>query len=124
MTKPTSPARRPSPPKHLNTEACAIWRHTIGDLDRAGRLSTTNQHVLESFCRAVVRERALQDEIERTGYVDKDGKPHPLLRTIEATAASVKNLAHTLGLTSGARRTLPAVAPRGKTGDVWRGVLK
>jgi P27 family predicted phage terminase small subunit len=126
MTKPTATSRRPPAPKHLTAQEAVIWRYTTARLDQVGRLSFTDQHVLEVYCRSVVRDRDLSAEIRRTGMVDKEGKPHPLLRTIEATANTVKNLACTLGLTSGSRRALPPGPPASgnSTGDRWRGVLK
>ena len=115
------------PPVHLSREAAEIWRRTVADMARNGRLEAIYGLTIEAFCMAVVRQRALTVAIDKAGVMCADGKPNPLLRTVEATATSIKNLAHVLGLTPGSRKVLPRQAPRPAKGnrrsDPWRGVL-
>ena len=73
---------------------------------------------------AVVRQRQLTAALDRAGIVDKDGKPNPLLRTIEATACTVKNLGHVLGLSPMGRKALPAAADTKRKGGTWAGILE
>jgi phage terminase large subunit-like protein len=75
--------------------------------------------VIEAFCEAVGRHRKLVEAVDQAGIVDATGKLHPALRTIEATAATVKNLAAVLGLVPTGKR--PA-QPKGGD-DPWSSVL-
>jgi phage terminase small subunit len=61
---------------------------------------------LETFVAAVIRQRRIMVEIESAPLVTA-GKISPLLRVAEATAATVKNLGHVLGLNPVARQRLP-----------------
>jgi P27 family predicted phage terminase small subunit len=127
MAKPRIRQRRPPPaPTHLSREAAEVWRRAVARLAAHGRLEGADENVLAGYCMAVTRQRALQAELDRVGVLD-DGKLSPMLRVIEATAATVKNLSHVLGLNPPfARRTLPGKFPPATKGgrDVWRGVLK
>jgi phage terminase small subunit len=93
-----------------------------------GQLLRIDSAVIETFVTAVIRQRRLTAVLDKADLVDKDGKPHPLLRTIEATATTIKNLSHVLGLNPLARKALPARVKqprlnRGKGADPWSGVL-
>jgi P27 family predicted phage terminase small subunit len=124
-TKPRAPELRP--PAYLSADAARIWRAVVAYLSRNGRLESVDAGTIETYALAVVRQRQLQAEINRRGIMIGD-QPHPALRTIEATAATVRSAAHCLGLTPAARKALPARVkqPRlnsGKGADPWAGVL-
>jgi P27 family predicted phage terminase small subunit len=91
-----------------------------------GQLLNIDVGVIETYVMAVVRQRQLTAALDKSGLLDKGGKPHPLLRTIEATAATVKNLSHVLGLNPMARKTLPSRPTSSKVngGGPWAGVLE
>lgn len=132
-TKARAPELRP--PSHLSADAARIWREVVAHLRTNGQLLRIDSWIIESFVTAVIRQRRLTAVLDKAALVDKDGKPHPLLRTIEATATTIKNLSHVLGLNPMARKALPAriKQPRlnglnggsSKAGaDPWHGVLE
>jgi P27 family predicted phage terminase small subunit len=129
MTKP-QPKPRPrravlDPPAHLSADAARLWRPVVTHLANNGQLLSIDVGVIESYCLAVIRQRQLTAALDKSGLIDKDGKPHPALRTIEATANTIRNLAHVLGLSPMSRRTLPS-KPNTKTkgSGPWAGVLE
>jgi P27 family predicted phage terminase small subunit len=124
MTKPKSPSPPPRPPAYLSADAARIWRGVVTHLRGNGLLLRVDVGVIETYCMAVVRQRRLTAELDKAGMLDESGKPHPLLRTIEATAATVKNLAHVLGLSPMSRKALPAKPENPKGADPWSGVLE
>jgi P27 family predicted phage terminase small subunit len=107
----------------LSAAAAEIWTQVTTYLERNGRLESVDGAVIEGFAMAVTRQRLLQAELDRTGVLNADGKPNPLLRSTEAVAASVKNFAHVLGLSPAARKTLPSKPRKASGGDIWSGVL-
>ena len=123
MTKRKTKPKQPAAPRYLGADAATLWRQTVAYLSGQGRLEATDGGVIETYCMAVARQRAFQAVIDREGVVMADGKPHPLLRTIEATAATVRNLAHVLGLSPLARKALPSMSSQPKGASVWDGVL-
>ncbi len=121
--KKSQPKPKPPPaPKHLSADAAEVWRVVVAYLAQAGRLAPIDYPVICGYAMAVSRQNQLQAELDKAGVLDADGKPHPLLRSTEAVAASVKNFAHVLGLTPAARKSLPA-KPTKSGDDRWRGVL-
>jgi len=113
-------------PPYLSADAAELWRQTVTYLRGNGTFLAVDAGVVETYVTAVVRLRRLTLALDKAALVDKEGKPHPLLRTVEATCATVKNLAHVLGLSPLARKALPAkprVKPNSGGRDVWRGVL-
>lgn len=117
--------RKKSPlraPPHLSPDARKIWRRVIVYLADNGTLNPIDAETIEAYCAAVVRHRRLTAELDAAALMTVDGKLHPLLRTVEATAATVKNLAHVLGLNPTARNRLPAAPPQ-KGKDKWDGIL-
>lgn len=123
MKKPKPRPTTPRPPAHMSTDAARIWRQVVTHLNRNGQLLRVDTGTIETYCMAVVRQRRLNAVLDKADLVDESGKPHPLLRTVEATAATVKNLAHVLGLNPVARKTLPAKNPKEEGGGPWAGVL-
>jgi len=127
-TKPRAAELRP--PSHLSSDTAKIWRGVVTHLRSNGHLLTVDVGVIETYCMAVTRQRQLTREIDKAGLIGKDGKPHPFLRTIEATAGTIRNLSHVLGLSPLARKALPARVkqPRMNDGhkgaDPWQGVLE
>ena len=111
-------------PRYLSRDAAVIWRQVVAHHRGQGTLLAVDAGVIETYAMAVVRQRRLTAELDKHALVDKQGRPHPLLRTIEATAATVKNLSHVLGLNPLARKALPAKAPKAKGAhNPWHGVL-
>ncbi len=130
MTKTKARANELRPPGHLSADAARIWRQVAAHLRANGQLLRVDAGVVETYCLAVVRQRRLTAVLDKAALVDAAGKVHPILRTIEATAATVKNLAHVLGLSPLARKALPPriKQPRlpdsgGKGTDPWHGIL-
>src|SRR5690242_5716629 len=101
------PLQMPPAPPHLSAEAAVLWDGVVAYLHTNGRLEAVDGAVIEGFCMAVCRQRALQAALDKEGVVT-DGKLNPILRSSESVAASVKNFAITLGLTPSARKALPA----------------
>ena len=113
----------PAPPAHLDAEAREIWRQVTAHLAKNGMLLGVDRYTIETFCLAVVRQRKLSAELDKAPLLE-DGKVNPLLKVAEATATTVKNLGHVLGLNPMARRALPAKEPTEKgRRSVWHGVL-
>jgi P27 family predicted phage terminase small subunit len=123
MTKPKARTSAPNPPAHLSADAARIWREVVAHLAQNGLLLRVDAGTVETYCMAVVRQRRLTGELDKAPLLDASGKPHPLLRTIEATAATVKNLAHVLGLNPVARKALPTKQNTTEKGGAWDGVL-
>jgi P27 family predicted phage terminase small subunit len=123
MPKSTKRMKLPPAPPYLSAGAAVIWRGVVAYLATNGRLEAVDAGTIETYALAVVRQRALQAEIDRDGVMP-EGKPHAALRTIEATAATVRSAAHCLGLTPASRKALPARPPKTKEADVWANVLK
>jgi P27 family predicted phage terminase small subunit len=115
-----SPITMP-PPGHLGKDEAVIWRSVVGYLAETGELMTVDAGTIETYCFAVVRQRRLTAELSTGSLVDAEGKLNPLLRVLEATAATVKNLAHVLKLNPTARKG--ARRPPGKGKSAWDGVL-
>lgn len=110
-------------PSYLSADAKKIWREVVAHLKAQGTYKPIDGGVVESYAMALVRQRQLVQALDKAGIVGADGKPNGLLRTIEATATTVKNLAHVLGLDPLARKSMRA-AGKGKTeGGTWAGVL-
>ena len=105
------------PPPYLAPEAAQLWRETVEHMRAHNTLDAADAVTLETFCAAVLRQRRIMAELE-SGPLVVGGKIAPLLRVAEATAATVKNLAHVLGLNPVARQRLPR-APQGKGGGKW-----
>jgi P27 family predicted phage terminase small subunit len=112
----------PSPPPHLSPDAQAVWRDTVELLEARAALNREDAMTIETYVMAIVRQRRLTVELEAAPLV-VDGKLSPLLRVAEATAATVKNLGHVLGLNPVARQRLP-IARQPERGSKWDGVLK
>ena len=123
-TKPTAAAEPPKPasadplppPAFLSPAGAAIWRSTVAHMAAHGTVDAADSIVLETFVAAVLRQRRIAVEIEADPLTDEEGKISPLLRVAASTAATVKNLAHTLGLNPMARQRLPK-GPQGPSGD-------
>jgi P27 family predicted phage terminase small subunit len=115
----------PAPPTHLSPDAAAIWRETVGLLEARGTLNREDAMTLETYCMAVIRQRRLTVELEAHPLV-VDGKLSPLLRVAEATAATVKNLGHVLGLNPVARQRMPGGGGTRQPdpSSKWRGILR
>jgi hypothetical protein len=77
---------------------------------------------LETYCFAVIRQRRLSAELAAAPLVDPDGKLNPILRVLEQTSATVKNLGHVLKLNPTARK-VTGKPPSGQK-SVWSGVLE
>jgi P27 family predicted phage terminase small subunit len=122
-TKRTKRTRLPAPPAHLSSDAAKIWRSVVAYLGANGRLQAVDAGTVECYCMAVTRQRQLQAAIDANGVMS-DGKLHPALKTVEATAATVRSAAHCLGLTPAARKALPATKKPTKRSDTWAGVLE
>jgi P27 family predicted phage terminase small subunit len=102
-----SPAPDPlPPPPFLSQDAAQVWRETVAHLAARGPVDVADAVALETFVAAVIRQRRIMVEIESAPLVTA-GKISPLLRVAEATAATVKNLGHVLGLNPVARQRLP-----------------
>jgi P27 family predicted phage terminase small subunit len=110
-------------PPGLPKEAQTLWRDVIAYLRRTGLLVSIDASIVETYCLAVHRQRCLCAELERTGPLDATGKPNPLLRTIEATAATVARVGHLLALNPMSRKSLPAKASEKRRKDIWEGIL-
>ena len=108
-------------PDYLECDALAIWDQVVDHLATTGELLAVDAATIETFVLAVIRQRRMSVELAQSRLLDDDGKPHPLLRTIEATAATVKNLGHVLKLNPTARKGSQK-STNGSTG-VWDGVL-
>ena len=104
----------------MSREAAAVWRRTVAHMAARGPVDAADEIALETFVAAVIRQRRMAAEIEETPLTT-DGKISPLLRVAEATAATVKNLGHVLGLNPTARQRLPKAAPQ-KANPIWDGV--
>ena len=118
--KPNSEAL-PSPP-YLSGDEAQIWRETVAHLQEAGELLAADTPTIETFCFAVARQRRLSAEFAASPVVSEDGKLNPLLRVLEATAATVKNLGHVLKLNPTARKG--SGKPKDSPAGVWAGVLE
>jgi P27 family predicted phage terminase small subunit len=110
------------PPAHLKGDARRIWRRVVAHLAKNGFLLSIDAYAVENFALAVIRQRRIAAELESADLIDADGKPNPLLKVAEATAATVKNLGHVLGLNPMARKSLP-VKETTKGDPTWSGVL-
>jgi P27 family predicted phage terminase small subunit len=122
--RPRSPPAAPDPlppPEHLSPEAAAVWRRTVAHMATRGPVDAADEIALETFVAAVIRQRRMAAEIEETPLTT-DGKISPLLRVAEATAATVKNLGHVLGLNPTARQRLPKAAAPQKAPSIWDGI--
>jgi P27 family predicted phage terminase small subunit len=108
-------------PPSLSDEARRVWNEVVQALRAAGTYAESDHATIEAFVQAVVRHRRLTAALDREGIV-VDGKLHPAARTIEATAATVKNLGHILGLNPAARKQRSASAAKGRT-STWADVL-
>jgi P27 family predicted phage terminase small subunit len=118
LLAPVSPPPDPlPPPPYLSADAAQLWRETVGHLAVRGQVDPADATTLETFVAATMRQRRIMLAIEAEPLVT-DGKISPLLRVAEATAATVKNLAHVLGLNPTARRRLPK-APEKRGGGKW-----
>jgi phage terminase small subunit len=102
------------PPASLSAGGRAVWIEVIGRIDR----TTIADGPIETYCEALARHRLMCTKIAERGIVDAAGKLNPVSRTIEATAHTVRDLAHDLGLIP-RKRTAPAA----KEGDGWADVL-
>ena len=106
------------PPNYLTPAAAEVWRRTVTHLVALGTVNVADETTLETFVAAVLRQRRISRAIE-DGPLTEDGKISPLLRVAEATAATVKNLGHVLGLNPTARQRLPK-APQKVGGGKWQ----
>jgi P27 family predicted phage terminase small subunit len=97
-----------------------LWLETVAHLTAHGTADAADAMTIETFVPAVLRQRRIMAEIEAAPLVT-DGKISPLLRVAEATAATVKNLAHVLGLNPVARQRLPRLPQKsnGQVGSKW-----
>ena len=109
-TKPTTktaPLDPLPPPAFLSAEGAAVWRSTVLHMQVHGTVDAADSVTLETFVAAVLRQRRIAAEIEAAPLTDDEGRISPLLRVAASTAATVKNLAHVLGLNPVARQRLP-----------------
>jgi P27 family predicted phage terminase small subunit len=114
--KPEPPDPLP-PPAYLSAAAAQVWRDTVAHIAAHGTVDAADSVTLETFVAAVLRQRRIAAEIEAAPLLDEEGKISPLLRVAASTAATVKNLAHALGLNPLARQRLPKAPPNG--GGRW-----
>lgn len=110
------------PPEYLSPYAASVWRRTVAHLVAHGRLDIADEPTIETYVAAVERQRLIAVEIA-SGPMVTGGKISPLLRVAEATAATVRNLGHVLGLNPVARQRLPR-PPQQAANDKWAGILK
>src|SRR4051794_13672320 len=103
--KPKTGAVKLPPPRGFPPEAAVIWREVVAYLGAEGTLLAVDAGTIETYALAVVRQRRLCEKLADGDLVDAEGKVNPLLRVIEATAATVKNLGHVLKLNPTARKT-------------------
>jgi P27 family predicted phage terminase small subunit len=94
------------PPPYLDEADAVIWRLTVAQLAVQGEVVAADGPTVETYVAAISRQRRIAAEIKSQPVVT-DGKISPLLRVAEATAATVKNLGHVLGLNPTARLRLP-----------------
>jgi P27 family predicted phage terminase small subunit len=106
-----------SPPPYLCEDAAAVWRVAVAQMVASGNIEEADGPTIETYCAAVVRQRRITAEIDGAPLTGS-GKMAPLLRVAEATAATVKNLGHVLGLNPAARQRLPK-APQKVGGGKW-----
>ena len=108
-------------PAFLSAEGAEVWRSTVANMAAHGTVDAADSIVLETFVAAVLRQRRIAVEIEAAPLTDEEGRIAPLLRVAASTAATVKNLAHVLGLNPVARQRLPQgpQKPGGSTGGKW-----
>ena len=121
----SSPAPRkksalPAPP-HLTADGRKIWRQVVAHLEASGTAAAVIGPTVETYVDAVIRQRRLSAALADAPLIDGDGKLHAALRVLEATSATVKNLAVTLGLAT-PPKTRSAAPERPREGK-WAGVL-
>ena len=119
--QPKQPSALP-PPAHLETTEADIWRQVVAHHEANGSLLAVDAGVIELYATSLVRLRRLNAAL-REAVLMTDGRVNPLLKVVEATAATVKNAAHVLGLSPLARKTIPAKGATKKAGGVWAGIL-
>lgn len=121
-TQRTEPRDPLPPPPHLSRDGSQLWRETVAHLvELHGAVNAADGPTLETYVAAILRQRRIMVEVEAAPLVTSEGKLSPLLRVAEATAATVKNLAHVLGLNPVARQRLPRAPQKGVS--KWDGVL-
>ena len=123
QVSPGKPSVRLPPPAGFSAEAATIWREVVAYLAADGSLMTVDAGTIETYALAVVRQRALSKALDAGGLVDKDGRVNPLLRVIEATATTVKNVGHCLRLNPTSRKTGGHGGRTAKGSQTWAGVL-
>lgn len=107
------------PPAHLSVAAAQVWRETITQIAAHGTVDAADAATLETFVAAILRQRRIMAEIEAAPLMDEQGKLSPLLRYASSTSATVKGLAHVLGLNPVARLRLPKAPRKAAGGDKW-----
>jgi phage terminase small subunit len=122
----SSPAPRKKPalpvPSHLTPDGRKIWRQVVAHLEANGAATTVIGPTIETYIDAVLRQRRLSAALADAPLIDGEGKLHGALRVLEATSATVKNLAVTLGLTTLKQRKSGGTAESPTEGK-WSGVL-
>lgn len=87
-------------PNHLAEEAKAIWRETA-EAQPAGFFTHASEQLLESYCVALVRQRALEKAYAdcRRDYPDDTTEHERFERRIDQAARRVRTSSDKLGLT-------------------------
>ena len=121
--KPDSDAKLPSCPKHLSTEAEAVWDYIVPELASFGLVARADFYVLERYCRLVVEERNLSDFIAENGLscrlVTKEGHEYNAQYTevsqLNRVRSEMLKIEVQLGLTQAARTRIQAEPAKDKS---------
>lgn len=98
--------RTPPPPDGLSEHAAVVWTHCARLLIQKGALTAGDLPALEAYARAASRARALEIEIERTGYV-VEGRANSLMGACNAAHACAVRWSIALGLACNSRASFP-----------------
>ena len=97
-------------PEDLSSEARQVWSAVVQAIHHTGVLTAADADTLRMYCEAVVRYRAAESMLTKTGPLIKgrDGEfvKNPLHQIVRDNALLMRSLARELGLTPAARSGL------------------
>lgn len=101
-----APKPRPGTPRmptDMSTEARAVWRHVLREMEHTGIIRPVHVDVLRVYCEAVSRYRAAARLLEATGPLLKGQKgemvKNPLNQIVRDNARLLRDMAREMGLT-------------------------
>ena len=106
----------------MTPEARAIWEFTMDDLIEFGSLRKCDLYIFKNYCMGQAQITEMENQMG-TDFIDAEGRPNPLMGSIEKTKSNVKAQAHALHITPQGRKDMKLAPKVSSDQQAWDKVL-